>query len=312
MKEYMTVERLQEVIKTDEFEDTMKTNYLIVYDKFAELTKTYQNMIVTEDTLPLDKKNIASLRKVEKYLINKKREIKKHYLALAENDMDKIDKLSLMTAEAIDSILLQTEEFEEKKKKERMLFVDHIYEEQIKQLKITKQEAKAITKERCATCNWMAQSTSKAKIIRDITSYVEKVRREAEMILDTKSIFASEALNAYYSNGNIKQALQDIRVKKDAAKKELESQEQERKQKDEQRAEKEVQRLQNASKVIEKSNGQEQVFEQFEQYEKSLTIIAEFFDRDSAIKAAEEIKVILRKYQAQPTAMTLRDISRVG
>ncbi len=112
-------------------EGVIETNFEEVKAYLAEQTEAYASLVFTEETKKDAKDTVAQLRKDQKAIADRLKEVKKEYMAPFEEFNAKAQELLKMYDTPIDAINAQIEAFEEKRKAEKRKQISEIYDEMV-------------------------------------------------------------------------------------------------------------------------------------------------------------------------------------
>lgn len=202
----------------ENMDERIQENYDAVEMELESIAAAYKNIIVSKEDKARVKKDLATMRKITKYLAWKKSEVKKEAMRQIEETTKKLDDLIKITTEAgsdIDAKIKQIEQMEEEKKREEIksIWEGCIAEEEHKEYMqycfVEKKE-------------WKNKNYSLKKIREDILHYVKEVAENVELIKKTGSIFVDDTLKRYKALGEFKHVMFEQEEKEAAAKKALE------------------------------------------------------------------------------------------
>lgn len=196
----------------------------------AELEKqmqVYSSLVFTEEQKADAKKDLANLRKLEKAINAKKKEVKAKYMKPYTDFELQIKELLQLVSEPINLINKQVAEFDRKQKEEKRAKIQEVYSEVIG-------ENTFITLDSIYKKEWENVSTSMKSIKNDIAAKISNIKVDIGTLESFHSDAFERAKEMYISNGyNLQMAIQFIQ-QYEAQKKEIIEKEQERKEDSEQ------------------------------------------------------------------------------
>ena len=187
------------------------TNGVINFDnekiklQLSEELETYKNMVFTEDTKVKAKKTVASLRKLQKAINDRRIEIKKSFVKPYADFEAKVKELDALIEEPISFINTQVEEFERKRVQERKELIRQIYNETISDV------AEYLPIAKIYDSKWENASTTKKAITEDISKRVQAVHSDLDTIRSMESKYEDKAIERYKKSLELSDAIQCIR-----------------------------------------------------------------------------------------------------
>ena len=162
----------------------------------------YKNLVVSEDSLKADKKDLAMLRKAYKELNDRKVAVKKAFMEPYTKFEDEVKEALEIINEPISIIDKQIKVFEEEQKKAKLEYCRNLFEENVGDL------GEYITFEKVFNEKWLNVSTKGKDIIEDISIFTIRVKNDLNAISALGSEIESELLSVYKRTGELSAAIQ--------------------------------------------------------------------------------------------------------
>lgn len=159
----------------------------------AELD-TYKKMVFTEDSKKDAKDTVAYLRKFNKALDDKRKEVKKAYMAPCDAFEAKVNELKKQVDEPINFINQQIEEFERKRVEEKRALIKEIY------TGIAAEHAEAaeyLPLQKIYDKRWENATTTKKAITETITERMTSVETDLATIRSMESEYEDNGIERY-------------------------------------------------------------------------------------------------------------------
>lgn len=159
----------------------------------AELD-TYKKMVFTEDSKKDAKDTVAYLRKFNKALDDKRKEVKKAYMAPCDAFEAKVNELKKQVDEPINFINQQIEEFERKRVEEKRALIKEIY------TGIAAEHAEAVEYlplQKIYDKRWENATTTKKAITETITERMTSVEIDLATIRSMESEYEDKGIERY-------------------------------------------------------------------------------------------------------------------
>lgn len=159
----------------------------------AELD-TYKKMVFTEDSKKDAKDTVAYLRKFNKALDDKRKEVKKAYMAPCDAFEAKVNELKKQVDEPINFINQQIEEFERKRVEEKRALIKEIY------TGIAAEHAEAaeyLPLQKIYDKRWENATTTKKAITETITERMTSVETDLTTIRSMESEYEDKGIERY-------------------------------------------------------------------------------------------------------------------
>lgn len=224
-------------IKVDLIPGLISTNFNSIKDDLSVQMQVYKELEVTEENKAERKKDVATLRKMQKAITEKKSEVRNLCLAPYEEFQKQANELAEIINEPIRIIDNQVKEYEDKQRLFKIAEIKKIYAEQVGDLDDN------ISIDQIYDSKWENSATSMKSIREDISSKLNKIRQEVAVISSIQSDKQQDALNSYWVDLNLAKAVSMINTYEDNKRRILE-QEKARKQREEEASlERERQRI---------------------------------------------------------------------
>ena len=177
-------------------EGAITTNLEALKKELTEIAERHKGVIVTEDTVPMAKKDLADLRRTAKEIVDRRKTVKKQWNAPYTAFENEVKAALEIINEPIELIDKQVKDFEAQRKADKEQHVRDIYAEQIQDLDEYLPFADIFDEK------WLNASTKDNDIIFDINSAVNQVKMDLEAIKALGSEFEEECIKAYKQSGN--------------------------------------------------------------------------------------------------------------
>lgn len=224
-------------IVVDQKPGVISTNFEDIKVKLSAQMQIYKDLEVTEDNKTERKKDVATLRKMQKAITEKKSEVRNICLKPYEEFNEQANALAEIIQEPIRIIDSQVKDFEDKQRLLKQEEIKKIYSELIGDLK------ENLPLDKIYDSRWENAATSKKAIREEMTSQIEKIRQEVKVITSTVSDKAPEALEGYWGDLNLARAIAMISSYEDYKKKILAQQEEKQRREKEAELERERERI---------------------------------------------------------------------
>lgn len=175
---------------------SISTNLDTLKQELEEIAKNYEGVVVSEDTIPLAKKDLASLRALVKEVEDRRKAVKKEWnQPYADFEAEVKNALAIIN-KPIDLINEQLKEFESQRKADKEQHVRAIYAENIREYEEYLPFSEIFDEK------WLNVSTTDKDIIFDINAKLTQVKIDLEAIKALQSEFEDEVIKAYKESGN--------------------------------------------------------------------------------------------------------------
>ena len=170
--------------------------------ELSEIADRYEGIVVSEESIPLAKKDLAELRKTTKEIEDRRKTIKKEW-SKPYDAFEKEVKVALeIINKPISEIDKQIKDFEAKAKADKEKHCRELFKENVGDL------AEYITYESVYRDTWLNKSTTDNEIISDISGARVKVKADLDAITALNSEFHDEVIEAYKRTGQLSDAIQ--------------------------------------------------------------------------------------------------------
>ena len=177
-------------------EGAITTNLDSLKKELSEIAAKYAGVVVTENTVPLAKKDLAELRKVVKEIEDRRKSVKKEWnKPYADFEAEVKEALEIIN-KPIGLIDSQIKDFETQRKAEKEQHVRDLYAENIQGYEEYLPFASIFDEK------WLNVSTKDQDIIFDINGKVTQIKADMDAIQALNSEFEDEVIKAYKVSGN--------------------------------------------------------------------------------------------------------------
>ena len=173
---------------------TIDANFDSIKAALAAELDTYKKMVFTEDSKKDAKDTVAYLRKFNKALDDKRKEVKKAYMAPCDAFEAKVNELKKQVDEPINFINQQIEEFERKRVEEKRTLIKEIY------TGIAAEHAEAaeyLPLQKIYDKRWENATTTKKAITEAITERMTSVETDLATIRSMESEYEDKGIERY-------------------------------------------------------------------------------------------------------------------
>ena len=173
---------------------TIDANFDSIKAALAAELDTYKKMVFTEDSKKDAKDTVAYLRKFNKALDDKRKEVKKAYMAPCDAFEAKVNELKKQVDEPINFINQQIEEFERKRVEEKRTLIKEIY------TGIAAEHAEAaeyLPLQKIYDKRWENTTTTKKAITEAITERMTSVETDLATIRSMESEYEDKGIERY-------------------------------------------------------------------------------------------------------------------
>lgn len=173
---------------------TIDANFDSIKAALAAAFDTYKKMVFTEDSKKDAKDTVAYLRKFNKALDDKRKEVKKAYMAPCDAFEVKVNELKKQVDEPIKFINEQIEEFERKRVEEKRALIKDIY------TGIAAEHAEAaeyLPLQKIYDKRWENATTTKKAITEAITERMTRVETDLTTIRSMESEYEDKGIERY-------------------------------------------------------------------------------------------------------------------
>lgn len=215
----------------------ISTNFDQVKAQLAEEMSQYEGIVFTEDSKTAAKKKVAELRKTKKDIDDRRKEVKKQWMAPYEAFETQVKQLLVLVDKPINYINGQVDAFEQKRLEEREAEIRFIYQEEIGDM------ADFLALHSIRNDKWLNASTSTKAIRKEMQEAIATARAGKMAIESMNSDAVPDALRKFRATLNLADAMAYI-SQYEAQRVEIAKREAERQQKDaERRHQEEIERV---------------------------------------------------------------------
>lgn len=172
------------------------TNLDALKADLTEIAERHKGVIVTEDNLPLAKKDLAELRKTVKEVEDRRKAVKKEWSKPYEAFEKQIKDILAIINTPIEEIDRQVKDFEAQEKSLKEQHCREIYEQAIGEY------AEYLPFGSIFKDSWLNKSAKDTDIIADISTAKTQIMADMTAIKALQSEFEDEVIKAYKSSGN--------------------------------------------------------------------------------------------------------------
>lgn len=173
---------------------TIDANFDSIKAALAAELDTYKKMVFTEDSKKDAKDTVAYLRKFNKALDDKRKEVKKAYMAPCDAFEAKVNELKKQVDEPINFINQQIEEFERKRVEEKRALIKDIYTG----IAVEHAEvAEYLPLQKIYDKRWENATTTKKAITEAIAERMTRVETDLATIRSMESEYEDKGIERY-------------------------------------------------------------------------------------------------------------------
>lgn len=217
--------------------NAISTNFEEIKAQLAAEMDQYDGVIFTEDSKAAAKKTVAELRKTKKDIDDRRKEVKKQWMAPYDAFEAEVKQLLVLVDEPINYINGQVEEFERKRLDEREEEIKDIYQDEIGDM------AGFLTLHRIRGEKWNNASTSVKTIRKEMQESISAARAGKMAIEAMNSDAVPDALRKFQATLDLADALAYINQYEAQQAAILKRQEESRRQEEERRHQAEIERI---------------------------------------------------------------------
>ena len=162
----------------------------------SEIVSSYNGVIVTEDTIPNAKKDLASLRKIKGELEDRRKSAKKLWMKPYEEFEKQVKEVTALVETPIEEIDSQLKEFEQDRVNKRQEELKELYKANVGEY------AEYLPYEKLFKPQWLNKSSKDQDVIFSIQEDVAKVSSDLAVILSLKSEVQDKCIAQYKASGN--------------------------------------------------------------------------------------------------------------
>lgn len=217
--------------------NAIRTNFEEIKAQLAAEMDQYDGVIFTEDSKTAAKKTVAELRKTKKDIDDRRKEVKKQWMAPYDVFESEVKQLLVLVDKPINYINGQVEEFERKRLEEREAEIKAIYQDEIGDM------AEFLTLHRIRGEKWNNASTSVKIIRKEMQEAISSARAGKMAIEAMNSDAVPDALRKFQATLDLADALAYINQYEAQQTEILRRQEERRRQEEERRHQAEIERI---------------------------------------------------------------------
>jgi len=232
----------------------IEINFEELKSQLSAKTAEYQGAVFTEDSKQIAKGELANLRKLQKSVDDRRKDVKAQCMDPYNQFEKKVNELKDIINEPIQLIDGQLKEMETERIRKRKEDVEKLYTE------ILHDWADFLPIDKIYDHKWDLAGTKIKNIREDMEELYKKTQTETELIKSSQSDVAKEALNLYKRDRNLSDALAHINRYEANKKMALAKEEERRKEEEERRRQAEIDRAraEERQKILEIERAKEQ------------------------------------------------------
>lgn len=182
----------------------INSNYETLKTQISDQLESYNNLVITADTIKEGKSKKSLLNKLKKAINDKRIEVKNIYMQPYEDFKNNMDTLIEMIDQSVLSIDSQVKVFDDVKKEEKRKSIEYFYQTNIKSL------MDLLPLEKIWNDRWLNTTYSFMQISQEIMGIIEKTKTDIATIKAMKLGFENEILSKYLVSLDISVALATI------------------------------------------------------------------------------------------------------
>ena len=182
---------------------TIDFNFEELKGQLAESLALYTGLVVTEDGIKGAKEDRAKLNKLREALENKRKEVKREYMAPYTDFEAKVKELVGLIDQPIAAIDAQLKEYEEKRRADKRAAILEIYEETVGELRAL------LPFEKLWQDTWHNTSVTMKKVREAIVAAEDKAASDLEVLATVESEFAEAVKIKYLEHLDLNEALME-------------------------------------------------------------------------------------------------------
>lgn len=183
-------------------EGSIQTNLDSLKAELTEVASKYEGVVVSEDAIPIAKKDLAGLRKLAKEIDDRRKQVKKDWNKPYTDFENEVKSALEILDKPINLIDGQIKEFDKAKKAEKEKHCRELFDANVGDL------AEYITYESVFRDAWLNVSTKDNEILSDISGARVKVRADLDAIRALSTEFEAEVVDFYKKTGSLSDAIQ--------------------------------------------------------------------------------------------------------
>lgn len=191
-------------LKLSEFHPVpVSFNYQELKKEIAERTLPYKGLIVTEDAIPTAKADLAKLRKLEKAIDDRRKDVKKEYNAPYMEFEAKIKDILSDIQEAEQNIDGQVKAFEKQAEDEKLSQIQKFFSLAFGEL------AKDVRFEKVYNPKWLNKGYKMPDIEEEIAAAANKLHADIEVVKGLKSSHEASLMRTLFNSLDLGEVLVD-------------------------------------------------------------------------------------------------------
>lgn len=176
-------------------------NYAELKKEIAERTLPYKGLIVTEDAIPTAKADLAKLRKLEKAIDDRRKDVKKEYNAPYMEFEAKVKDILKDIQEAEQNIDSQVKGFEKQAEDEKLAQIQKFFGLAFGEL------AKDVRFEKVYNPKWLNKGYKMAEIEEEIAAASNKLHADIDVVKGLKSPHEAALMRTLFKSLDLGEAL---------------------------------------------------------------------------------------------------------
>ena len=180
---------------------SVEFNYAELKKEIAERTLPYKGLIVTEDAIPTAKADLAKLRKLEKAIDDRRKDVKKEYNAPYMEFEKKIKDILSDIQEAEQNIDSQVKGFEKQAEDEKLSQIQKFFGLAFGEL------AKDVRFEKVYNPKWLNKGYKMAEIEEEIAAASNKLHADIDVVKGLKSPHEAALMRTLFKSLDLGEAL---------------------------------------------------------------------------------------------------------
>lgn len=192
------------IITVNQQPGIISTNFAEIKDALATQMQVYKELEVTEENKPERKKDIATLRKMQKAVNEKKVEVKSEFMKPYTVFEENVKSLIEIISEPIGILDSQVKEFEEKQRLQKQEDIKEAFSVIIAGYPDLIDEIGLVT---IYDNRWENATASMKSVREDITARLDKIHNDVALIKSMVSEKAEEALSLFWGDLDITKAV---------------------------------------------------------------------------------------------------------
>ena len=175
---------------------SITTNLDAIESGLKEYVKSYNNYVVTQDSISDDKKTLAELRKLKKSMEDARKSVKKEWEKPYKDFEERYKKVLSLIDKPIELIDEQLKMFDEERAAEKLKYVQELYTKEVGEY------GEYLPFEDNFDPKWLNATTKEKDILYDISEKKTRVMSDINVIKGLDSEIEDTILKTYKDNGN--------------------------------------------------------------------------------------------------------------